>query len=223
MKKQNQKRILTRRQSALRAAAITLAAMVFVVHVMHIGLLFPVQAVWQLEERAGVEYTRVVKRSHTPEIQKTNIAFLSENDEATLFSSCYLTIYGWMPNFGVALDCTTGEPLYAGVNYMSRDENRAWYFFGRVDDPAIQRVEISLCETAQNKMGYVHLVGDEVHRMAGIPLEEQSGRRYFLVKYNGEWDYDAHSRLHPVVIGYDGTGQELVRMEIEYGSSSSFG
>ena len=106
---------------------------------------------------------------------------------------------------------------------MNRDEKRAWYFFGRVDDPAIQRVEISLCETAQNKMGYVHLVGDEVHRMAGIPLEEQSGRRYFLVKYNGEWDYDAHSRVHPIVIGYDGTGQELVRMEIEYGSSSSFG
>ena len=223
MKKQKQKRILTRRQSALRAAVITLAVMVFVVHVMHIGLLFPVQAVWQLEERAGVEHTRVVKRSHTPEIQKTNIAFLSENDEATLFSSCYLTIYGWMSNFGVALDCTTGEPLYAGVNYMSRDENRAWYFFGRVDDPAIQRVEISLCETAQNKMGYVHLVGDEVHRMAGIPLEEQSGRRYFLVKYTGGWDYETHIKVCPVVIGYDGTGQELVRMEIEYGSSSSFG
>ena len=222
MKKQNQKRILTRRQSALRAAAITLAAMVFVVHVMHIGLLFPVQAVWQLEERAGVEHTRVVKRSHTPEIQKTNIAFLSENDEATLFSSCYLTIYGWMANFHVALDCTTGEPLYAGVNYMSRDENRAWYFFGRVDDPAIQRVEISLCETTYDNMSYAH-AGEEVHRMAGIPLEEQSGRRYFLAKYTGGWDYETHIKVCPVVIGYDGDGQELIRMKIEYGSSSSFG
>ena len=222
MKKQNQKRILTRRQSALRAAAITLAAMVFVVHVMHIGLLFPVQAVWQLEERAGVEYTRVVKRSHTPEIQKTNIAFLSENDEATLFSSCYLTIYGWMPNFGVALDCTTGEPLYAGVNYMSRDENRAWYFFGRVDDPAIQRVEISLCSEDYDSNGYP-IVGEEVHRMAGIPLEEQSGRRYFLVKYTGEWNHEIRSSPRPIVIGYDGEGNELNRMEIEEWISSGFG
>ena len=222
MKKQKQKRILTRRQSALRAAAVTLAIMVFVVHVMHIGLLFPVQAVWQLEERAGVEHTRVVKRSHTPEIQKTNIAFLSENDEATLFSSCYLTIYGWMPNFGVALDCTTGEPLYAGVNYMSRDENRAWYFFGRVDDPAIQRVEISLCSEEYDSNSYP-IVGEEVHRMAGIPLEEQSGRRYFLAKYTGGWDYETHITVCPVVIGYDGDGQELIRMKIEYGSSSSFG
>ena len=221
MKKQ--KRILTRRQSALRAAAIALAVMLFLNHVMHLGLIFPVQTVWQLEERAGIEHTRVVKRSHTPEIQKTNIAFLSENDEATLFSSCHLTIYGWMANFHVALDCTGEEPLYAGVSYMSRDENRAWYFFGRVDDPAIQRVEISLCETEPNKMGYVHLVGDEVHRRAGIPLEEQSGRRYFLAKYNGEWDYEVHSQVHPIVIGYDGDGQELIRMEIEQWISSSFG
>ena len=221
MKKQ--KRILTRRQSALRAAAIALAVMLFLNHVMHLGLIFPVQTVWQLEERAGIEHTRVVKRSHTPEIQKTNIAFLSENDEATLFSSCHLTIYGWMANFHVALDCTGEEPLYAGVSYMSRDENRAWYFFGRVDDPAIQRVEISLCETEPNKMGYVHLVGDEVHRMAGIPLEEQSGRRYFLAKYNGEWDYEVHSQVHPIVIGYDGDGQELIRMESEQWISSSFG
>ena len=217
------KRILTRRQSALRVTAIALAVMLFLNHVMHLGLIFPVQTVWQLEERAGVEHTRVVKRSPTPEIQKTNIAFLSENDEATLFSSCHLTIYGWMANFHVALDCTGEEPIYAGVSYMSRDENRAWYFFGRVDDPTIQRVEISLCETEPNKMGYVHLVGDEVHRMEGIPLEEQSGRRYFLVKYSGEWDYDAHSRVHPIVIGYDGDGQELTRMEIEQWTSSSFG
>ena len=68
MRKQKQKRILTRRQSALRAAAVTLAVLLFVNHVMHLGLIFPVQTVWQLEERAGVEHTRVVKRSHTPEI-----------------------------------------------------------------------------------------------------------------------------------------------------------
>lgn len=220
MKKQ--KRILTRRQSALRAAAITLAVMVFMVHVMHLGLIFPVQTVWQLEERAGVEHTRVVKRSPTPEIHKTHIAFLSENDEATLFSSCHLMIYGWMSNFHVALDCTTEEPLYAGMSYMSRDGKQVWYFFGRVDDPAIQRVEISLCETTYDNMSYAH-VGEEVHRMAGIPLEEQSGRRYFLAKYNGEWDYEVHSQVHPIVIGYDGDGQELIRMEIEHGNSSSFG
>lgn len=222
MKKQKQKRILTRRQSALRAVAITLAAMMFVNHVMHLGLLFPIQAVWQLEERAGIEHTRVVDRSRTPEIQKTNIAFLSENDQATMFSSCYLTIYGWMANFQVALDCTGEEPLYAGASYMYRDDSRAWYFFGRVDDPAIQRVEISLCSEEYDEMSHAY-VGEEVHRMVGIPLEEQSGRRYFLVKYNGEWDYEAQSRVCPVVISYDGEGNELNRMEIEQWNSSSFG
>ena len=222
MKKQKQKRILTRRQSALRAAAITLAGMVFMVHVMHLGLIFPVQTVWQLEERAGIEHTRVVKRSPTPEIHKTHLAFLSENDDATLFSSCHLTLYGWMAGFHVALDCTEEEPLYAGVSYMNRDEKRAWYFFGRVDDPAIQRVEISLCETTYDNMSYAR-AGKEVHRMAGIPLEEQSGRRYFLAKYNGEWDNEVHSWVYPILIAYDGKGEEVLRLEIEDGNSSHFG
>ena len=222
MKKQKQKRILPRRQSALRAAAITLAVMVFMVHVMHLGLIFPVQTVWQLEERAGIEHTRVVKRSPAPEIHRTHLAFLSENDDATLFSSCHLTLYGWMAGFHVALDCTEEKPLHAGVSYMNRDENRAWYFFGRVDDPAIQRVEISLCETTYDNMSYAH-GGEEVHRMAGIPLEEQSGRRYFLAKYNGEWDNEEHSWVYPVLIAYDGNGEEVLRLEIENGNSSYFG
>lgn len=222
MKKQKQKRILTRKQVAIRKTAICLTAMFLVNNIMFLGAIFPIQTVWQLEERAGIEHTRVVKRSPTPEIQKTNIAFLSENDEATLFSSCYFTLYGWMANFHVALDCTGEDPLYAGVSYMQRDDNRAWYFFGRVDDPAIQRVEISLCSEEYDEMSYAY-VGEEVHRMAGIPLEEQSGRRYFLVKYNGDWDYDAHSRVHPIVISYDGEGNELNRMEIEQWTSSHFG
>ena len=222
MKKQKKKRILTRRQSALKAAAVTLAVILFVNHVMHLGQIFPIQTVWQLEERAGISHTRVVDRSRTPEIQRTNIAFLTANDKATMFSSCYLTIYGWMANFHVALDCTGEEPLYAGASYMHRDDSRAWYFFGRVDDPAIQRVEISICSEEYDEMSYAY-VGEEIHRMAGIPLEEQSGRRYFLAKYTGGWDYDTHPRVCPVVIGYDGDGQELVWMKIEYGSSSSFG
>ena len=222
MKKQKKKRILTRRQSALKAAAVTLAVILFVNHVMHLGQIFPIQTVWQLEERAGISHTRVVDRSRTPEIQRTNIAFLTANDKATMFSSCYLTIYGWMANFHVALDCTGEEPLYTGASYMSKDENQVWYFFGCVDDPKIQRVEISLCETVYD-INSIADAGDEVHRMAGIPLDEQSGRRYFLVKYTEGWNYDAHSRPCPVVIGYDEGGKELVRTKIEQWNRSSFG
>ena len=222
MKKQKKKRILTRRQSALKAAAVTLAVILFVNHVMHLGQIFPIQTVWQLEGRAGIEHTRVVKRSSVPEIHRTHIAFLSENEKATLFSSCGLTLYGWSPAFHVALDCTGEEPLYAGASYMHRDDSRAWYFFGRVDDPAIQRVEISICSEEYDEMSYAY-VGEEIHRMAGIPLEEQSGRRYFLVKYTGEWNHEIRSSPRSIVISYDGEGNELNRMEIEEWISSSFG
>ena len=71
-------------------------------------------------------------------------------------------------------------------------------------------------------MSYAH-GGEEVHRMAGIPLEEQSGRRYFLAKYNGEWDNEEHSRVYPILIAYDGNGEEVLRLEIENGNSSYFG
>lgn len=219
---QKGKPVLTRRRSALRAAAITLTVMVFMVHVMHLGLIFPVQTVWQLEERAGIEHTRVVDRSRTPEIQKTNIAFLSENDEATMFSSCHLTIYGWMANFHVALDCTTDEPLYAGVSYMSRDENRAWYFFGRVDDPEIERVEISLQSRKWNNETQAYF-NEEIRRIEDVELQNQSGHRYFLVKDDGAWDSEKDFNPKPVAIGYDSAGNEVAWVDIEDGNFTSFG
>jgi hypothetical protein len=220
--RQKRKRILSRKRTSIRKTALCLAAVLLIQHIMHLGLLFPIQTVWQMEERAGIEKTRVVDRNWAREIQKTRIAFLSENDEATLFSSCYLTIYGWMPGFGVALDCSEEEPLYAGVSYMNRDEASAWYFFGRVDDPTIQRVEISLCAEDYDSMSHP-VLGEEIHRMAGIPLEEQSGRRYFLAKYTEGWDYERYLRCRPVVIGYDSAGNEVTRMEIEDWNSASFG
>ena len=189
---------------------------------MHLGLILPIQTVRQQEERAGIGRTRVVERVWVPEIHRTHLAYLTENEEATLFSSCHLTLYGWMAGFQVAVDCTGEEPLYAGASYMGRDGNSAWYFFGRVDDPAIQRVEISLCAEVYDSMSHAY-VGEEVHRMAGITLEEQSGRRYFLVKYTEGGDHERHSRCRPVVIGYDSHGNELFRMEIEEWISSSFG
>ena len=221
MNTQKRKRLLTRKRTAIRRAAILLAVILLINHIMHLGLLFPIQTVWQQEERAGVSHTRVVERSWAREIHKTHIAFLSENDEATLFSSCNLTLYGWMANFHVALDCTGEEPLYAGASYMSRDENRAWYFVGRVDDPTIQRVEISLCSEEYDSMSHAY-VGEEVRRITGIELEEQSGRRYFLVKYTEGWDDEIHSSPRPVVIGYDSGGNEVTRMEIEEWNSSYF-
>ena len=96
---------------------------------MHIGLLLPIQAIWQLEEREGARHTSVVTRDWAPEIHKTHLVYLTENDETTLFGSTYLSVYGWFAGFSVALDCSEEAPLYAGRSYMSRDDGRIMYFF----------------------------------------------------------------------------------------------
>lgn len=212
----------SRRKKALKRIAIFAVAALLVTQVLHIGLLFPVQAIWQLQEREGTGWTRVVERDWAPEIHKTHLVYLTENENATLFGSTYLTFYGWMACFGVSLDCTEEAPIYAGYSMMSREDNEAWYFFGRVDDPNIVRVEISLCAEEYDEMSHA-FIGREVRRVTTAELEEQSGRRYFLVQDSGEWDSEIHASPRPVAIGYDEAGSEVARLEIERGNHSSFG
>lgn len=211
-----------RKRRALKRTAIALALIFCVNYVMHIGLLLPRQAVHQIEERKATGHTRVVAREWTPEIHATHIAYLSQNEKATLFSSAYLTLYGWMAGFGVALDCTEEAPAYAGFSTMYRKDDQAWCFFGRVDDPAVARVEVSLCATAVDAKSRPS-TGDEVRRLTDVELMEQSGRRYFLEKDSGEWDNERYNQLRPVLMGFDASGNEVLRMEIEQGTASYFG
>lgn len=67
------------------------------------------------------------------------------------------------------------------------------------------------------------LLGAEVRRITDIELMEQSGRRYFLVKDRGEWDTDRYNRLRPILLGFDESGSEILRMEIEEGIYSYYG
>lgn len=222
MSQPKRKHLLNRRRAAIHRIAIVFAVILLINHIMHIGLLFPIQAIWNLEERAGISHTRVVERSWVPEIHKTHIAYLTENDEATMFGSCRLTIYGWMTYFGTALDCTEDASLYAGRSYMHKEGAKVWYFFGRVDNPEIERVEISIQKNIIDEMSLA--VGrEEVRRITKVELEQQSGRRYFLVKDSGEWDDEIDLVPRPVVIGYDKEGHEVIRVEVENGNSSSFG
>ena len=71
-------------------------------------------------------------------IHRTHLVYLTAAEDAVTLADTYLSLYGWMGGFGWTLDCTTGEPLYAGEMTMSRDEREetVCYYYGRVDDPA---------------------------------------------------------------------------------------
>ena len=222
MKKVKKTVLPSRRRRALKRTAIALALLFCINYIMHIGLLLPRQAVHQIEERNATGWTQVVAREWTPEIHKTHLAYLSQNENATLFSSTYLTFYGWRVGFGVALDCTEEAPAHAGFSTMYRNDEQAWYFFGRVDDSAVQRVELSLCREEADAMSHP-VLGAEVRRITDLELIEQSGRRYFWVKDGGEWDTDRYNRLRPILLGFDESGSEILRMEIKEGIYSHFG
>ena len=212
----------SRKRTALRRIAIAVAAVFCVNFFMHIGLLLPIQAIWQLEEREGARHTSVVTRDWAPEIHKTHLVYLTENDDTTLFGSAYLTVCGWMAGFSVALDCSEEAPLYAGRFYLSRDDGKVWYFFGRVDDPAIETVEVSLRSEEWNETTQTPSYR-EIRRLVAENFLEKDGRRYFLLRDSGEWDSGFGSSPRPVAIGYDGARGEVARVDIEQGISANFG
>ena len=222
--KQEKKRtpLPSRKRVALRRIAIAAAVIFCVNFFMHIGLLLPIQAIWQLEEREGARHTSVVTRDWAPEVHRAHLVYLTENDDTTLFGSTYLTIYGWMAGFSVALDCTEEAPLYAGRSYMSRDDGKVWYFFGRVDDPAIETVAVSLQSEDWDEETQI-FIRREVRSLTTAELLEKDGRRYFLLRDGGELDSDTCSSPRPVVIGYDSAGSEVARVDIEQGNASYFG
>ena len=77
--KQEKKRtpLPSRKRVALRRIAIAAAVIFCVNFFMHIGLLLPIQAIWQLEEREGARHTSVVTRDWAPEVHRTHLVYLT--------------------------------------------------------------------------------------------------------------------------------------------------
>jgi len=212
----------TRKRVALRRMAVAAVVLFIVNYFMHLGLLLPRQAIHEVEERNGTGWTRTVERVWTPEIHKTHLAYLSQNEHVTMLSTAYFSPLGWMPGFGNALDCSDGEPLYAGYTYMNRDDRTAWFFFGRVDDLEIKEVEILLCAEDYDSMSHAY-ISREVRCITDVEILEQNGRRYFLAKDSGDWDYERDNRPRPHAVALNAAGEELFRMEIRQGNSSHYG
>ena len=94
-------------------------------------------------------------------------------------------------------------------------------YFGRVDDPEIARVEISV-------RGAYYVDGAEAWEEAvNLPVEgenfiQRDEGRYFLVEnIIREWPYDSARRAW--VIAYDHAGNVVTEFQIEQGTHSYFG
>ena len=217
-------RLYSRPRMVLRRLGIFLIALTAVNHLMQLGFLLPVQAIRQVEERQGAPHGATLARLWTPEIHKTHLVYLRGSQDAVTIADTYLTIYGWMGGFGWTLDCTEEAPLYAGEMTMYRDggaHGTVCCYYGRVDDPDIARVEISV------RGAYYTDGGEQWEEAANLPVEgedflQRDEGRYFLVEdIRADWPYDSGRRAW--VIAYDDAGDVVEEFQIEEGTHSYFG
>ena len=216
-------KLSSRPRMVLRRFAVFLIALVAVNHFMQLGFLLPVQAIRQMEERQGAPHGTTLTRLWTPEVHRTHLVYLRGSEDAVTIADTYLSIYGWMGGFGWTLDCTEEASLYAGEMTMYRDggaHGTVCCYYGRVDDPDIARVEVSV-------RGAYYADGTEQwEEAASLPVEgedflQRDEGRYFLVEdIQADWPYDSARRAW--VTGYDEAGNVAAEFPIDEGTHSYF-
>ena len=223
MKKEKREVLLSRRRRTARRVLIAALAVFLVNRVLLIGLLFPIQAIRQFEERQGTGRTAVICRDRIPEIYKTGLVYLTENEKVTLLSGARLTLYGWMDNFGVPVDCSEPAAVHGGWWAMSREgRDSLFYVFGRVDDPRIDLLTVQVWY--EDWAGFKAIRRDVFSwGLEREDLLEKDGRYYFLIK-NYPVDFGEYtSSLRATVTGVDLAGNVIAEVELEQGASSSYG
>ena len=216
------KTLSTRKKAALRRLVRMAVVLVLAWQFFHVGLVLPVQGIYGAVERGGATGTRVIAREWNPDFRVTQLFYLTGSEEATVLADTSLGLFGWESGFECTLDCTTGAPLYAGERSMTRQgRNQALhYYFGRVDDPEIASVAVSIqMETYENGQ----MQRREIKRLEVPELLERSGYRYFLVHRLREVQEDSDGIVRAVVITRDSSGREIGQLEIQQGSYGSYG
>lgn len=216
-------KLCSRKRRVVRRFVVFLVVLLAVNHFLQMGFLLPIQGIRQVEERQGVPHGVVLDRLWTPEVHRTHLVYLTASEEAVTIADTYLSILGWIGGFGWPLDCSTGEPLYAGEMSMYRHEKdgTVYCYYGRVDDPSIETVEVSV------RGAYYKDEGEQWEEDACLTAGSEDfldwkGHRHFLLSCQiTDWPYE--SGLHAWVIGYDTAGNVVTEFEIQEGTHSYFG
>ena len=214
------KRMRPRNRTAFRRVLIALAALFLVNHFLLTGLLFPIQAIRRCEERAGTGRTAVVRRDWAPEIYKTGLIYLTENETVTMLSAARLSLYGWTEVYGVPVDCTGEGPIHGGWwSFVRLEKAGRFYVFGRVDDPEIAQLEVYFMRPdapqGEERIGRVH--GNYGVRREDSGWMEKDGQSYFLFETNlVDWS-EYPTGLRVVAVGYDEERNVVARTDLDQG------
>ncbi len=83
-------KLRSRRRTALRRMLIVAAAYLVVTCVLGTGVLFPTQIIRENEERHGTGRTSMIAWDWEPEIHRTQMLYLTENEHVTFLIGSYL-------------------------------------------------------------------------------------------------------------------------------------
>lgn len=211
----------TRRRRAIQRVALAAVLLLLIQHCLSVGNLLPIQAIYQVGQHQGIGWSWPVQRMAVPEIDRTRLLYLTENENAVMLADTALSFLGWSAYYGLALDCTTGEPMYAGYRSLMKGQTAVTCYFGRIDQDDIASVAISIQEETY-RQGQV--IRREVLRLTAgqEDLLTRDGRRFFLLQ-EVEPERDVERILRPVVLAYDADGAMLLEQEIDQYASSSYG
>lgn len=213
------KKLLTRRRRAVRWAVLAALVILAANQVLRTALLLPIQAIRQAEEMEGTGRTQVVEKMHVEGIRAAHLLYLTENENAALMASTYLTAHGWETCQGMALDCSGDAPLYAGYYQTYQvGGGEAFCLFGRVEDPTIETLAFRLSYRAYGSSASDYQDLEETASVVQAEFLEKEDRRYFLLRLPpANWRTDCGVSIS--VTAYDAEGRAAAELEHVFGQS----
>ena len=192
--KYRKKRLSTRKRRALRRVLILLILVIASWALGSYGYL-PSDNLREMEEMQGVGRTEVLRRIWSPATDGWNrMVYLSANENAVMLSGCFWNPFeGWTGSTYSVIDCSKEEkPVHSLVHFEARDgkngkrvTNAPLRTYGRVDDPAVEVIEVrvGIKETGKESREVA------VQRSERKDWIELNGRAYFLMQTDRlEWE-----------------------------------
>jgi len=216
--KYRKKRLSTRKRRALRRVLILLALVIASWALGSYGYL-PSDSLREMEEMQGIGRTEMLRRIWSPATDGWNrMVYLSANENAVMLSGCFWNPFeGWTGSTYSIIDCSAEEvPVHSCVHLESNSgegEKMTTMVpvrtFGRVDDPAVEVIEMRLWMTR---------VGEERRQIAVQRSErkdwlELNGRTYFLMQTDRlEWEGPVF--FEPMLRALDANGNVVTEYEV---------
>ncbi len=215
MKRTEQKnRVETRKHKALRRTLICLAVLT-VFSTLHLYTFTPMQGIRYIEAQRGTDRTRAVARMLPPEKLELwpMLFYLTANENAVLMSYVrFHPLMGWADSMGASLDCSKQAAVHAGLWWA---DSSVQYVFGRVDDPEIQALAVSVEEIR-------YRTGEEVREellrtdTEDVHWYQKNEQRYFVIPVNNP--RKTNENLEAIiysVLGLNAKGQEIAVQSME--------